>query len=650
HWPVHFALLHNDAFWVLDEVQLMGTGLATSLQLEAFRRSFPMGMSSRSLWVSATIDRQRLDTIDFRPHLPQLVSQALNQEDRNHERVVSLIHARKRLLRASTVWTGVEKEYVNALSEEVIKTHQAATNTLVILNQVERAQSLYENVKKRAGNIPVLLIHGRFRPAERKQVEEKLRKKPPETGSIWIATQAVEAGVDMTSATLFTELAPWSSLVQRFGRCNRYAENQQGNVFWLDMQGKDELALPYEMADLQRARELLTTLNDVGPAALPPLPPANQRGETVLRRQDLLDLFNTDPDLTGFDVDISPYIRDVEQPGVMVFWRSFDEQPDDQQPAPQRLELCPVSLGQLGRYLKKKERQAWSWNFLAGEWQKVSSSLRPGMVILLAAKEGGYDSQLGFAPDILTPVTVMEPQERKPEDGFGSDPRSYMSEFVPLVDHLDRTVAAMAGLLKAFSLTPLDQQSLMLASRWHDGGKGHPVMQNTFTHCLEEGDPRKNQLWGKSSCGGKHQRPHFRHEVASMLLWLAHGGKKVAEVADLVAYMILAHHGKVRMSLRALPGEQEPFPPAGAFARGVWQGDQLPEIFLGDSTTIPPTTLSLAIMALGEGQDGPSWTARCQRLLQNHGPFRLAWLETLVRVADWRGSSQETTLFHGEQP
>src|SRR3546814_2058464 len=46
-WPVHFALLHNDAMWVFDEVQLMGAGLTTSAQLEAFRRSsgFPLAKS-----------------------------------------------------------------------------------------------------------------------------------------------------------------------------------------------------------------------------------------------------------------------------------------------------------------------------------------------------------------------------------------------------------------------------------------------------------------------------------------------------------------------------------------------------------------------------------------------------------------------------
>ena len=38
-WPMEFALLHTDAQWVFDEVQLMGAGRATSAQLEAFRQA-----------------------------------------------------------------------------------------------------------------------------------------------------------------------------------------------------------------------------------------------------------------------------------------------------------------------------------------------------------------------------------------------------------------------------------------------------------------------------------------------------------------------------------------------------------------------------------------------------------------------------------
>ena len=34
-----------------------------------------------------------------------------------------------------------------------------------------------------------------------------------------------------------------------------------------------------------------------------------------------------------------------------------------------------------------------------------------------------------------------------------------------------------------------------------------------------------------------------------------------------------------------------------------------------------------------------SWTRSALALLHEHGPFRLAYLETLVRVADWRSSA-----------
>ena len=37
-WPMHFGLLNSDCLWVIDEVQLMGCGLATTTQLQGFRQ------------------------------------------------------------------------------------------------------------------------------------------------------------------------------------------------------------------------------------------------------------------------------------------------------------------------------------------------------------------------------------------------------------------------------------------------------------------------------------------------------------------------------------------------------------------------------------------------------------------------------------
>ena len=57
-WPIAFGLINVDALWVLDEVQLMGVGRTTSVQLHQFRRS-PQHLPRESLWMSAPIGTTR---------------------------------------------------------------------------------------------------------------------------------------------------------------------------------------------------------------------------------------------------------------------------------------------------------------------------------------------------------------------------------------------------------------------------------------------------------------------------------------------------------------------------------------------------------------------------------------------------------------
>lgn len=76
------------------------------------------------------------------------------------------------------------------------------------------------------------------------------------------------------------------------------------------------------------------------------------------------------------------------------------------------------------------------------------------------------------------------------------------------------------------------------------------------------------------------------------------------------------------------------------FARGVYHSDILPPVDLGNNEVVPTTTLDLSLMELGESQSGASWLARVLSLRDNAalGPFRLSFLETILSVADWRGS------------
>ena len=105
--------------------------------------------------------------------------------------------------------------------------------TLIILNTVDRAIRLFELLHQSSLGVPIRLIHSRFRPIEREQWRELLAQKD-NSPRILISTQVVEAGVDLSAGVLYTELAPWASLVQRFGRCARYP-GESGRVFWLDL-------------------------------------------------------------------------------------------------------------------------------------------------------------------------------------------------------------------------------------------------------------------------------------------------------------------------------------------------------------------------------------------------------------------------------
>lgn len=650
-WPVHFALLHNDSLWVYDEVQLMGAALPTSTQLEGMRRRMSTGRPCRSLWASATLHRDWLRTIDFRDYTDNLNVVSLGEQDRNDSNIEKRVSAPKTLEPASTLLNAENSKkkaaaYIEALSNEIAETHQVGRQTLVILNRVERAQALYAALQNKLPTAEHLLLHARFRLRERRKIERQLQAKPGDNGRVIVATQAVEAGVDISSHTLFTELAPWSSMVQRFGRCNRAGEHSDAHIRWIDIDGEATETLPYDPETLESARDRLSSLNSANSEALPAVDKSIARSH-VLRRRDLLDLFNTDPDLSGFDVDVSPYIRDSGNAQSQVFWRDFDEYPVSDE-APDRDELCPVGLGQLKDYLGKKGRKAWIWDPLGERWNPVEKyQLRPGLTLQLRANAGGYLEDQGFVADAKRAVVPVESDKSGTQERNSDDPQTAIGRYLELAKHLQDVADEAKALADRLGLDDKRCNILAEAGLWHDVGKAHPAFQLGI---CGDSVPNKKTLWAKSAQGGipryrvidedekEHPRKGFRHELASMLAWLEHGDKN--EHSDLIAYLIAAHHGKVRMGLRALPTEKGPPDGNALYARGVWHGDRLPAVAL-NGRTLPETDLCLDLMRLGEGPQGASWTERTQRLLRTYGPFDLAWLEALVRISDWRASAKE---------
>lgn len=653
-WPVDFALLHTDALWVFDEVQAMGAARPTSAQLEAFRRSVGGPRPARSLWVSATLRGDWLTTVDFRAPPKVLRVPDDVPEDAADTRIQAIVSAHKPVAPIEMPKPGQKKDdakaYAEALARAALDRHRPGHPTLVIVNTVARAQAVHKTLKAVAGP-ETLLIHSRFRPSDRTRVVERLPAPGTPRDVIIVATQAIEAGVDLSAAVLVTELAPWASLVQRFGRINRrgeYSADGGAPVFWIDVMGdaddKDATsrAAPYTTAELEAARARLPSLSDAAPSALGDpgnLPPARR----VLRRKDLVELFDTDPDLTGFDVDISPYVRDAEDTDVRVLWREDAPNTLDTQPAPTRDELCAVPIGRAKAWLqvlRKKDkldpaaRRPWHIDPQGQNgrnrkghdtsrfptWRQLDGDPWPGLVLMLDASAGGYTTDGGFDPDSTAAVTAVKGADA-PKAGAETaddDQDTRQNHPVPLTAHLGHVAAEAEALCDTLGVTGAERDAVVTAACWHDVGKAHAAFQARL------GNADQAQLLAKATAYHRDTgRAHFRHELASTLAFLAH--HQWSREADLAAYLIAAHHGKVRLSLRALPKEA-PATDGRRFARGVWEGDVLPTVDLDKGMTSPASTLVLSIMDLGRDDvTGASWTERTRALLDRYGPFRLAW-------------------------
>ena len=150
----------------------------------------------------------------------------------------------------------------------------------------------------------------------------------PVAGRIVVATQVIEAGIDIDASLMVSDLAPYASMVQRFGRVNRKGERHGCRIYWVDRpllakqknagrSGRNSARRSEEKVccalrsrlRLRRPGITLDNLTSAAPADLPKLTSSPAPWKHVLRRADLLDLFDTSADLAGNEIDISRFVR-----------------------------------------------------------------------------------------------------------------------------------------------------------------------------------------------------------------------------------------------------------------------------------------------------------------------------------------------------
>jgi CRISPR-associated endonuclease/helicase Cas3 len=670
-WPMEFGLLNHDCLWVMDEVQLMDVGLATSAQLQAFReddaRNGKALRPCRTWWMSATLQhawlRKSPDTQEMADSLPYTLIPAKERTGRLWDDV----HKPCRLEAVKD-----EKNLAELVATQHIETGRGAKGpTLVVVNTVDRAVEVFKVLQrnKLLKQSDLRLVHSRFRPHERASWREEFLNRnacAPNTDRIIVATQVIEAGVDLSAGLMITELAPWPCLVQRFGRVARW--DGEAQIIVADFRPEDDKkAAPYTKDALDAARDALGLLRDVAPLhldafeeqhkeLLPRLYPYDPKH--LLLRHELDELFDTTPDLSGADIDISRFIRSGEERDLQVFWADVPQKgAPDPKLKPTREALCAVPFLKARDWLCKDKsdklldnKRAWVWDWLDGAWSIAQRrDLYPGQTVLVAADCGGYDPVKGWSPDnsaSVAPVVSAVPDAAEQADAAQDDESLSAYPWQTIAVHGRETGNEARKI--AERLVPQLADLFDLGGRWHDVGKVHPAFNNSIKQSPDRPARRDlakapKEAWLPMSklypMNGGERRPGFRHELASALAlfavlqrhnpdheallgpWrelLEKAGMTPAsdprpdkppnplereilalsaERFNLLAYLVCSHHGKVGLAWHACPADQQAADERPRI-RGIRGGDTLPPLVLAaaDRTfhELPETFLDLA--------------------------------------------------------
>lgn len=579
--PLHCAALTNDCRWVLDEIQLTGVAYKTLVQLYRLWKDLETFGETQLCLMSATFDDRPLKDLKVE-HFE------LGDDDLADPVLAARVKRPKPIFHAPV-------QDVEEVADLVRAKHKPNSLTLVVVNTVARARKIGRLLTE----FDPLIIHSRFLGFDRERIQERLKNYQ----GIIIATQVVEAGVDLDADFLITELCPWSSFVQRCGRCGRKRTDNDVQIYWLDYQEVWK-PIPYSKEECEDTRDRLLQLNDASLCTLSslPLPDLDLPGY-LLTRREIETFFCTHPKNRDNPVTVVKYVRDPFSFTVSVVWSL--ERPKQ---IPHQRYLCPVPKEELIDFCKAAGTSPYVWG--EDDWEITEP--KTGDIIWLPIDAGGYSHERGWTAD---PHDKPNPYGLETEPEYNDPPFPFA---LALGVHLQDTEKALKETLPYFQKLGLPEEltdELCRCARWHDWGKAHEIWQSYAK--AGQGLLAKSTKYGSPA-----ELKGYRHELASALAALAQGASFLCQ------YLIAAHHGKVRDSLRPT-NPRERFD--SKILRGVVLGSQLPSFKVAGAETLPETKLDFP------GNAG-KWDKQVRGLLQEYGPFKLIYLEALIRNADIKAS------------
>ncbi len=481
----------------------------------------------------------------------------------------------------------------------------AAGRSIVLLNTIGRAQSMFETLRARLSaedpDVPVMLLHSRFFAGDRRAKEARIRDlfgRGANAPAVLVATQVIEAGLDISCDDLHSELCPMNALIQRAGRCARF-EGEEGTVHVYALPDIQRAWLPYgdaagEDLALGRTRDLLARLDH---AVLDPREAAAwvqeahaSDDEGALRKgwqghrrtcvdRILRNAIERDP------VRVADLIRGDDTDSIRVIVTTGD--PPESPGQREGLSLSRWSLAQFVRETSARGAAGWAWDSSGEEtlWRPLSSleDLKRAYVVCLPATLAAYDAEiglrLGVAGDQGSPARC-EPS--RPgwaplhAESWTAHARAVANESMRRLarearaatpdDSLARwkTTSAAEGFLYRYGLPPdALADAVRFCSILHDLGKlsvgwqfwaaaaqkaRDPEYVHTSALAHTDFDPERPEDWARQRALGVRRPSHAPASAYYARLFLGQSlasapAERRPQVASACLAAVLAHHG-----------------------------------------------------------------------------------------------------------
>ena len=686
--PLHAGFLGQDALIVHDEAHLEPAfqKLIGSIRDEQGRcKDFaPFHVMELTATTRSTNGSHSFELTTEEENPPEVVPEPTESEPSIHT-VWRRLKARKELVltRAED-----EKAVPGAVAKIAESYKDRQTAVLVFVRTLEAMATVRKELDKTKR--PVVLLTGTIRGKERDELVEQSEFKRFLKGAglgetvYLVCTSAGEVGIDISADHMVCDLSTFESMAQRFGRVNRYGlrhDTRVDVVYPFKFDDKDKLT-PARKATLELLKQLdgdasPLKLVKVDPKARsaafapePVIPPATDilfdawaltsiiqpmpgrppvepylhgiaewqppetyvawREEVEIITGDLLDLYPPEELLDDYPLLPHELLRDRSD-------RVFKQletlaQRNPQAPAwlmDERGVVHPTTLGKLADADRKSQIESKTILLPPGaggltkDGMLDGGSPQAGDVADTVIDESGRPRRQRIWDEVGIPggLRIVRTIDTRPgadeTDSEEGEARRRLwhwcdqsreggrtaTKSISWDRHVDDVVDYAKRILAGLSLPDGIAAAVTLAAKLHDHGKKRELFQLTlgnreYPHVV---------LAKSSGRGAARFSEPFRHEFASVLDAGRDPefGELGAEVQDLVLHLIAAHHGRARPH----------FNPEEAFD---------PEPSSGDAEK-----LSL---------EAPRRFARLQR---KYGRWGLAYLESLLRAADWAASAAE---------